>query len=125
MPKRSSRPITVDDVRYRWSVSHRIDPGCSANLGSGHQYLMVLVERDDAPGQLVKAAIRLAERNVVVGPGVVAELIRHAIENGCDWGADTSPESMYVGFDRMYDEFWPCDIGPGGTFERKRWPRNW
>src|SRR4051812_18064555 len=107
MPKRGSRPIEVDGIRYRWSVSHRIDPGCSANLRSGHQYLMVLVERDDAPGRLVKAAVRLAERGVIIGPGVVAELIRHAIENGCEWTSDNQSETMFVGFDRMYDEFWP------------------
>ena len=122
MPKRGTRPIEVDGVRYRWAVSHRIDQGCGGP-SVRHQYLMVLIEREDAPGRLVKAAVRLAERDIIVGPAIVAELVRHAVENGCRTEAQNGDE--YVGFDRMYDEFFACDIGPGGTFDRSRWPRNW
>jgi hypothetical protein len=122
MPKRGSRPIEVDGVRYRWALSHRIDPGCHANLRSGHQYLMVLIEHEDAPGRLAKAAVRLAERDIIVGPAIVAELIRHAVENW--WRPLERAGVHYVGLRRAYDEYWPCEIGAGGTVDRAAWPRN-
>src|SRR5262245_13820323 len=106
MPKRGTRPIEVDGVRYRWALSHRIDQGCAADLQSGHKYLMILVERLDAPGALVKAAVRLADRDTIVGPAIVAELIRHAVENG--WCPQERAGIRVVGLDRMYDEFLPC-----------------
>jgi hypothetical protein len=122
MPKRGSRLIEVDGARYRWAVSHRIDPRCAADLRSGHQYLTVLVEREGAPGALAQASVRLADRGAVVGPAVVAELIRHAVENG--WRPLERPGVRVVGLDRMCDEFLPCDVGPGRAVDRSRWPRN-
>ena len=76
-------------------ISHRIDRGCAADLRTGHKYLMILVEREDAPGRLVKAAVRLADRDTIVFPGY---------DGGAEWGGSAfDPESalLYVNANEM------------------------
>ena len=73
IPRKGSRPLTVDGVPYRWSVRSR--PTCSQGIGQSP--LSFAVVSDDAPGDARRDSGRDEARQLVAG----AECCRHP-ENG-------------------------------------------
>ncbi|MEV0582729.1 hypothetical protein [Nonomuraea sp. NPDC050310] len=87
MPKRGSRPITVDGVVYRWRV-----PKWSRGVDGGWKQLSFTVQRADEPGGVLVVTLPCArpdnshgERTIVVRPVLVSACIRRALGQG--WAA--------------------------------------
>lgn len=87
IPKKGSRPITVDGQDYRWFVRRKPTEGA----GSGSNPLTVAVSSDvpRSASLLVTLATNRPDASLhsevtAVTPGDVAELIRVAIRHGWD-----------------------------------------
>ncbi|MEV0202694.1 hypothetical protein [Nonomuraea sp. NPDC050691] len=85
MPKKGSRPITVDGIAFRWRVSHR--PTYSAD--KSWSPLTFAVERAEGPGSVLVVSLPCArpdnwsgERTIAIRPVLVAGCIRRALEQG-------------------------------------------
>ena len=85
IPQKGSRPLTVDGVRYRWSVRSR--PTYSQGIGQGP--LSFAVVNDDAPGSTLVVTLDamrpdnwLQEPSAVVTPKMVELAIRKALADG-------------------------------------------
>ncbi|MDP9866571.1 MULTISPECIES: hypothetical protein [Streptosporangium] len=89
MPRKGSRPITVDGTAFRWRIGHRP----TYSQGNGWTPLTVAVERAEAPGRVLVVSLPCArpdnwdgERTIAVRPVLVAGCIRRALEQGWDPG---------------------------------------
>lgn len=77
LPRRGSRIIHVDGVRYRWVVTGHREPNCG-----------IAVEDADDPSGLLLAA---ADHDAVIVPAMVAAGIRRARQAGWDPHAARPP----------------------------------
>ena len=105
LPRRSSRVIVVDDVRYRWMSDLPDDM-----LRKQDRVVSFIVQRDDGPGAKLRASVRwapvvVAYRDVGkvvshrfdrVPPFVVAQTIRLAIRDG--WSSSKAGPVYDAGF---------------------------
>lgn len=87
IPKKGSRPITVDGQGYRWFVRRR--PTVGAGSGSNPLTVAVSSEVPRSASLVANVATRRPDASLhseatAVTPGDVAELIRLAIRRGWD-----------------------------------------
>ncbi|MFI6918646.1 hypothetical protein ACIBIZ_01735 [Nonomuraea spiralis] len=85
IPRKGSRPITIDGVVFRWRVGHRP----SRRGGDGPSPLTFVVERAEDPGCVLVVSLPCARpdnqwgsRTIAVRPLLVAACVRRALESG-------------------------------------------
>ncbi|MBB4936074.1 hypothetical protein FHR32_000379 [Streptosporangium album] len=104
MPRKGSRPISVDGTAFRWRIRHR-PTYCQ---GNGWSPLTVTVERTEEPGRVLVVSLpcarpdnRLGERTIAVRPALVAGCIRRAIEQGWNPGQPGAAFTLTVTEDEL------------------------
>lgn len=80
---KGSRPITVDEVGYRWTVSE----------DSGYKVVVVQHQSGSGPRLEVRTPYGPTWAAVAIGPGIVARLIRMAITDGWRPTAEDTAET--------------------------------
>jgi hypothetical protein len=85
LARKGTRPITVDDVPYRWKVRHKPSYG----QGIGESSMIFAVERADRPGTTLVVSLPWAHPSNWLGlpsgavrPSMVADAIRCALAQG-------------------------------------------
>lgn len=78
LARKGTRIIVIDGVRFRWVVAPDDEPG-----------LAIVVERADGHGQRMATWV---EHGTVITPGLVAGIIRKALEHG--WTPRKSGEQV-------------------------------
>jgi hypothetical protein len=78
LPRRFTRPIVVDDIRYRWMLKE-------TDYGAMFELLLVVEAADNPNGVQLTAHIQWRDRTKedAVTPATVAALVRHA--RACGW----------------------------------------
>ncbi|WP_197048702.1 hypothetical protein [Streptosporangium roseum] len=104
MPRRGSRPISVDGTAFRW----RIRPRPTYCQGNGWSPLTVTVERAEEPGRVLVVSLPcarpdnwLGERTIAVRPALVAGCVRRALEQGWNPGQPGSAFTLTVTEDEL------------------------
>ncbi|MEU8280290.1 hypothetical protein ACFYOK_20680 [Microbispora bryophytorum] len=87
IPRKGSRPITVDGVAYRWRIRHKP----TYHQGNGWSPLTFAVQSAEGPGRVLLVSLPflrpdawLGERTMAVRPALVAAVIRVALQHGWD-----------------------------------------
>ncbi|WP_180903647.1 hypothetical protein [Nonomuraea indica] len=94
MPRKGSRPISVDGTAFRWRIRRR----STDRQSDGWSPLTVTVERVEEPGRVLVVSLpcarpdnRFGQRTIAVGPLLVAGCVRRALEQGWNPGQPGSP----------------------------------
>ncbi len=97
IPRKGSRLITVDGTVYRWRVRHK-PTYCE---GLGWSPLSFSVEHGTRPGSVLQASLPWARPDNWVGakaatvrPGLVASVIRRALDEG--WTPDAAGLTVFL-----------------------------
>ncbi|MFC4011598.1 hypothetical protein ACFOY2_30510 [Nonomuraea purpurea] len=104
IPKKGSRPITVDGTVYRWRVRHKPIRG----QGNSWDPLTFAVERAEEPGGVLVVSLPCArpdnwrgQRTIPVRPVLVAGCIRRAVEQGWNQSRPGSPFALTIAEDEL------------------------
>ncbi|MFF3664319.1 hypothetical protein [Microtetraspora malaysiensis] len=104
IPKKGSRPISVDGTAFRWRVRHK----ATHPQGNAWNPLTLAVERAEDPGRVLIVSLpcarpdnSLGERTIAVRPALVAGCIRRAVEQGWNPGQPGSAFALTVTEDEL------------------------
>ncbi|MGI5486046.1 hypothetical protein [Microtetraspora malaysiensis] len=104
IPKKGSRPISVDGTAFRWRVRRK----ATHSQDNTWSPLTVAVERSEEPGRVLVVSLpcarpdnSLGERTIAVRPALVAGCIRRAVEQGWNPGQPGSAFTLTVTEDEL------------------------
>ncbi len=99
MPKKGSRPITVDGADFRWQVRRK----ATRHQRNGRGPLTFSVEFAEEPGQLLVVSLPFprpdndfGDRTLPIRPVIVAGCVRRAVEQGWNPGQPGSAFNLTI-----------------------------